>query len=511
MDALQGYPWPEAIQLDVRQVLPKRPGNVRLSLVADDLSDTTQADDSVQKVRVENNADSVEQSFEIQWMNGSAPVSNTVVTRVQVPPGQVRIVTVPTQPSGADRLVLSGDAWDGDNQAFFVKPAVIRQRILFAGSKPTEKEDDLGYFLEKAPLGTASVVRTVERVDVAELSTVLQSQLASSASGGQEAAAPPERLHAIVAELPLQPDTIPMLKSFAESGGCVILSMARPAEDLTRLSSYVGETLEVPNVAISEAAARDFSLLSSIDYTSSVFKPFADPRFNDFSKIHFWNHRKIDLDLSQQPELQVIAKLDDGSPWLLRKGMNEGNIWLMSSGWQPTSSQLGLSSKFVPILLGMLDPNDHARSSQLTFSVGDLIPTNAIENVTIRNSGGASVQADVTAEGIRLYEPGIYRVESNSPSFQIAVQVPPSEAQLTPMDKDSFEQFGIKLGKVLSATQLKQNARQLQASELEQKQRVWQWLLLAGLIVLALETIVAGLFSRKASRADVTTEPLTAG
>ncbi len=104
------------------------------------LTDTSDKEDSTQKIRVENNSDSIEQSFEIQWMNGNAPVNNAVVTRVQVPANQVRILTVPKQPSGSDRLVFVGRRVDGDNEAYAIKPTLVRQRILFVGSKVARKK-----------------------------------------------------------------------------------------------------------------------------------------------------------------------------------------------------------------------------------------------------------------------------------------------------------------------------------------------------------------------------------
>jgi anti-sigma-K factor RskA len=82
---------------------------------------------------------------------------------------------------------------------------------------------------------------------------------------------------------------------------------------------------------------------------------------------------------------------------------------------------------------------------------------------------------------------------------------------LTPLDADVFEQYGIDLGKVQSDVQRKQTARQLQATELERKQRVWQWLLLAGLIVLAIESSLAGWFSRRTFTRPDGVVPQTAG
>jgi hypothetical protein len=258
---------------------------------------------------------------------------------------------------------------------------------------------------------------------------------------------------------------------------------------------------------------KDFALLSAIDYASPVFKPFADPRFNDFSKIRVWTHRLLEIRANSDVSnlVQTIASLDDGSPWLLRNPVGSGNVWVMTSGWQPVSSQLGLSSKFVPILLGMLDPTGKSLNSQLVYSVGDPIPTDDLPELTVSKADGLAVEVSVSAGSIQLDEPGLYNLQSTGVRRQVAVQVPSSEVQLTPLDVDVFEQYGVEMGKLKSDAERKQSARQLQAIELEQKQRVWQWLLLAGLLVLAVETGLAGLFARKSSQSEMRIEPQTVG
>ncbi len=47
-----------------------------------------------------------------------------------------------------------------------------------------------------------------------------------------------------------------------------------------------------PDIQIAEASG-DYALLGQIDFTHPLFAPFADPRFSDFSHIHFWKHRRV--------------------------------------------------------------------------------------------------------------------------------------------------------------------------------------------------------------------------
>ena len=503
VESLQGYPWPKSVRLDVRQVRPKQPGNARASLAAKD--EDSKEDEERLKVRVENNSDSAEQSFELKWMAGNTPVAGAQTT-LQVPPGQVRMIPVPTQPANADRLELSGDGWDGDNALFVAKPLPKRERIAFVGEEPKNKESDLAYFLEQAPLSTGLVQRTVERISRDELTALLASNSSLDPIAG-------EKLQAVIVEPRFSSADAESLREFAKRGGCVLAVLSRPISGADAIDQSIQILLGDSQVAVSEAVTKDFALLSGIDYTSPVFKPFADPRFNDFSKIRVWTHRRVELSVSSDTSnlVQTLASLDDGSPWLLRNPVGSGNVWVLTSGWQPESSQLGLSSKFVPILLGMLDPTGKTLSSQLVYSVGDAIPVDDLPDLTVSKSDGSPVEVAANNGTLQLDAPGLYNLQSAGVRRQVAVQVPNSEVQLTPMDVDIFDQYGVEMGKVKSDSERKQSARQLQAVELEQKQRVWQWLLAAGLMVLALETVLAGLFARKSSQSSVRIEPQTAG
>src|SRR2546422_230656 len=78
-------------------------------------------------------------------------------------------------------------------------------------------------------------------------------------------------------------------KQFARDGHIVLAAMttADSAAALARL-------LDAPGLAATEASMKDYALLAQIDFQSTTFAPFADPRFSDFTKIHFWHHRTLD-------------------------------------------------------------------------------------------------------------------------------------------------------------------------------------------------------------------------
>ena len=50
----------------------------------------------------------------------------------------------------------------------------------------------------------------------------------------------------------------------------------------------------------------------------------------------------------------VLARYDDQSVALAESAVGTGYIWVLTTGWCPETSQLALSTKFVPLLISML-------------------------------------------------------------------------------------------------------------------------------------------------------------
>ncbi len=483
LDSLQGFAWPDTISLDVRRVLPAIPGNARVSLMESDDVDSDQSDSGldVLRVRVENEVDSEEQTFRLAWADASGPLAEGQTT-IQVPPGQVRVVRMASRPPQADRIALSGDAWEADNAAYVVEPITMLERIVFCGTQQSKTEDDLSYFLRQAPLSTELYRREIVEATPDQLEALLAET--------ETKAVVLEPLRELAAQVEL-------LQKFAQNGGVVVVCLSREA-DTTDVADILAELFETPGVEISEAPTRDFALLSKIDFKHPVFAPFADPRFNDFGKIRFWSHRSVSL--PEESTLRTVASFDDRTPMLLEKQLGTGRIWLLTSGWQPTASGLGLSSKFVPLVMGLLDPTGLTREKQFTYEVGDPIDTEQFIDLQVKDSKGQSLaetQLVRTPKQLTMLEPGLFWLEGNQLKRQVAIQVPASESRLTPLDVDQFEQYGIKLGKVDSDNTRRETMRQLQVEELEGKQRLWQWLIAVCLGVLAFETLLAGWLARR--------------
>src|SRR5207302_3574441 len=112
-------------------------------------------------------------------------------------------------------------------------------------------------------------------------------------------------------------------------------------------------------------------MLSEVEFRHPLFAPFADPRFSDFTKIHFWKYRR--LALAELPGARELAKFDSGDPALLEIPVGRGRVLVLTSGWHPEDSQLALSTKFVPILYSLLEYSGAPVAPPLQYRVGDLV------------------------------------------------------------------------------------------------------------------------------------------
>jgi hypothetical protein len=209
-----------------------------------------------------------------------------------------------------------------------------------------------------------------------------------------------------------------------------------------------------------------------------VFSPFADPKYNNFTKIRFWHHRNIQ---GFDPESwRVLAKFDDGEAALLQRPLGKGMVTVLTSGWQPIESQLALSSKFVPILNSLLELGNPTPEPD-DYYCGDAVPISLLEQ------GWKSTNRPIEST-----------LPINEPTDAIAVNLPRSECLTDPIDLEEFARFGIPIDtrSIAQIDRERTSRANPLAEQLEASQRGWWWMLLFVLLFAGLESVVTALGSR---------------
>jgi hypothetical protein len=477
LDGLQGYDWPRGLAVQLETIQPKRPTNAGLQWVVEK-DDSAKSDAAPgTRIRVSNSANAKEETFQLRWdgVTGVPPLD------VYVPPGQNRIVAAPALPtnSTATRLLLTGDDDVFDDSVYVIQPRTEKLQVLFLGDEAEKDATQPLYFLKRA-------FQQTPRLDV----EIKPHPLSAPTTTAELAAA---RL-LIVTDL-LPDSQLVSVQSFLAGGGTVLFVLKHAAAVGT-LGSLAG----VDGLTAIEVTAPNYAMLGQIDFEHPLFAPFADPRYNDFTRIHFWKYRK--LDAAKLPKARVLAKFDGGDPALLEMPRGKGRILILTSGWQPVDSQLALSSKFVPLLYGMLDLAGGHQAALTQFHIGEPVELTAAAEagpVVVRKPDGAEVRLAAGESRFSQTDlPGIYTVASVQPPVSFVVNLDPAESRTAPLPVDQLEQLGVPLKpqQLDAATQVELK-RRLHDTELEDQQKLWRWLTFAAVVVLLVETWLAGWMTRR--------------
>lgn len=461
LDALRSIAWPSGLQLQVQRIDPAAVDNFSVALAA---SEDDRSADATVRVRLSNTRESSLRDFKLAWQNG--PQTDSIAA--QIPPGASRILTAPPNSTRATLLTLTGDAHDFDNRVFIAPPQPRAVRIHFLGDDATRQQASSPlYYLARALQPTAT----------------LAPQLAASPAWPATA---PDILFSSGATPPAQIQD--RFRDFLQQGGFVV-HVVQSASDAAFLQKITG----IASLAVSaDAGDDDYRMLADVKTGHTLLKPFADPKLRDFTKLRFWKHRVI-RGLEPAGALETLATFDNGHPAIVSARVGKGTLILLASGWHPADSQLALSTKFVPLLYGWLAAAGFSHDPAATLFVGDSLPLDAAQSHSVIDPSGAS-QDLKPGESFIARQVGLHQVQTGALRQIIAVNLPPDEGRVLPMEPQKLADYGIKLAYATETDAPTSAAEQqrLSAVETEQRQHGWWWILVALLAVLLLETALAG-------------------
>ncbi|MGV3753972.1 MAG: BatA domain-containing protein [Verrucomicrobiota bacterium] len=479
LDGLQGMQWPEGLKVEFEKLDLGKRSNAGLQLVAEGEETSASTAEQTIRVRVSNATDARKEQLQVGWAMPDGRQISGVAVNVNVPAGQSRVIAVPRsiENAQAEKILLTGDDELFDNSVHVVKQEADRAAILFLGEDDPADTKQLLFYVQRGLQTTRSLA-----LDVVNRTTT------SFPSAAELGAA---RL-IIVGQI-LTSGQNAELRRMAENGKTVLVAL----KDVNMAAS-VANLLNVSSLPAEERSGSRHALLGRVDFTHPLFAPFADPRFSDFTRIYFWKHRQVDL--TGVTGAKVLAQFDDESPALFSVTVGKGQIFVLTSGWQPSDSQLALSSKFVPLLYSFLEQAGTVAARRAQFAVGDEVPmpleaTAAAQVIRPDGEKQALGERKLLA-GTEL--PGIYGVQDSGKNWRFAVNLPAEESRTAQMPLEELERLGIPVHSSNLVTPQQVQARQdkLKHAELENRQKIWRWLVVAALAVLLMETWLAARLTR---------------
>ena len=343
-----------------------------------------------------------------------------------------------------------------------------------------------------------------------------------------------ETAHLIITADVVNQENIVSLRRYLESGRTLLLVMksideAKTVAGLAGIARATPWTRSDPPLAGIESEEADvdrYAMLGRIEFEHPLLGPFSEPRFGDFTQIHFWKYRRINI--GDLPDVRVLARFDSGDPAWIELPVGKGSLLVFTCGWHPSDSQLALSSKFVPLLYSILEYGGVRTGQQSQYFVGDHIPLphsikaggSRAVNLQIREPDDSLISIDAGQQVFTQTDlPGIYAIESsvgNPPSRSdiaasaesaqlFAVNLPAKECQTAAMPIEDLERFGVlfKQPSSVAVERTEQVRRHSSLAGLEYEQKVWRWVFIALLAVSLIEIWLAGWLTAKSRRRSI--------
>ncbi len=489
LEDLNTFSWPTGVEVVLDPLEASEASNAGLHLAAFNPSSAALGEGRI-RVRVRNSGDSSVEQFSLCWLGGGDGEDTSL--NVYVPAGKSRVVLAPEKPvPGASVLRLSGDAHDFDNRLFIAPQLARRVNILYLSSDSEEGPDGSLFYLRKVFQPNRHLIPRVTAWKPQSFPEDLRAK----------------DVHLAVAESPLSEGNLQPLRHYLAAGRTLlfILNDEADAGALQRLMKDPGEAQPPDHSAVvRNSGDEDYRLIEQLDVRHPVLSAFAEPRFRDFTKVHFWKYRKWKE--AAFPSARILARFDNGDPAIAEIPVGAGNVLVLTSGWRPQDSQLAVSTKFVPLLFSILERSAGYLSDEMRIATGTplRLPQEPRPLGVVLPDGRRVPVVKGQETFLGTDKPGIYQLETTEGEVPFAVNIPPEESRTLSMNPDRLEQLGVVFpGSTAKApTEEAGNAHQPYV-EIEKRQKIWKWLLLSAFFVFLLETYVAGRMTRHTQATEV--------
>jgi hypothetical protein len=379
---------------------------------------------------------------------------------------------------------LADDALAADNQFHFVVSPQEPLTVVIAERSGAQRNSSL--YLARA-VAVSETPRIEARIRQAD--SLSNEDLASAAV-------------VILNDAPVAQNTADRLKSFVESGGGLFLALGERTAWPSSADILPG-TPGPPVDRTRGAAAR----LGALEYAHPLFEVFRGPRTGDFASARFYSYRSV---TPLPAGVQTLARFDDGQPALLERRVGTGRVLMWTSTLDTGWTDLALKPVFVPFVHRVVRHLGSYREPKPWRTVGDVVDpgfqagapvpgkpgqaparTNDVSRVALSPSGQRISLDGDGPEVLELSEQGFYEFRAQGREdtpVVVASNVDLAESNLASLDPQEI--VAAAMGRAGGGTAGEPTAPPSDEAQ-ESAQRVWWYLLFAGLMLLAAETVVA--------------------
>ena len=466
----------QTANLTVSNVLPQRStfsGQERVTVAANIINRGSTAVNNVQ-VHLELDGRSVEtQSVSVQ---PGAPVS------------------VSFQPFTLARAYTRGtvrigdDALKQDNAFHFVVSPAQRLSVLLV--EPSRAPREMSLYLQRAlAIGTTPSFQvdmrqgeSVATTDLDRHRVVILNDV-SALSSGQE------------------------LKNFVSKGGGLLVVLGERAnwgtDSNDLLPGVPGNVVDRPGRG---------GALAELDFSHPVLELFKAPRSGNLTTARFFRYRAItmkpepagDKEGEQAPSRRVVARFDDGAVAMAERRIGSGNVMLWASTldnyWNDLAPSRGVYLPFVHQIVRHLATYEQTANFLTIGDVvdpGHLLRTSGLgmqsgTGAMILTPAGQRIEQSGTPTPVQLALQGFYEVHgrsNQSGTVSIAANLDTAESDLSVLDTQ--ELTAALSGRPGSVNPAADDAAEITPEDQERRQNFWWYLLMAGIVLLGIETAIS--------------------
>ena len=282
-------------------------------------------------------------------------------------------------------------------------------------------------------------------------------------------------------DVPVSQATAERLARFVDTGGGLFMAFGERAT----WPAAVPNVMPVTAGASTDRTRGTPGRVGAVDYGHPIFEGFRAPRSGDFSAARFYNYRAVTL----EPGAQIIARYDDGAPAMVERRAGQGRVIAWTSTLDVTWNDLALKPVFLPFIHRLSATLASYAQRPAAMTVGDV--TAAPRSALVLTPAGTRVSPGEKDSAIELREQGFYQIrasERDADPITIASNVDLEESDMAPMDPQDLAAGAT--GSAGGAAVAGSNGI-VTNEERERTQRVWWYVLFAGLVLLAGESVLA--------------------
>jgi hypothetical protein len=285
------------------------------------------------------------------------------------------------------------------------------------------------------------------------------------------------------------------LLRFVEEGGGLIVAVGPRAtwpQDVDLLPGTLGNAVD--------RTRGDAARVGAIEFGHPIFEAFRAPRSGDFSTSRVYGYRTI----APASSAQVLARFDAGAPAVIERRVGRGRVVLWASTLDRAWSELPINPVYLPFIHRTVRHVASYREPRPWLNVGQVLDpavvsprTRSVQRVVLTPSSKRLPLGEEGSEVVELTEQGFYELrgrEGQDIPIVVASNVDPAEADLTPMDPKEITAAAV--GTAPGATGTSAPGVPMTPEAQEKNQRLWWYLLIAGIVLLAADTLVSNRMSK---------------